>query len=65
MKIVSDKTVPQTGRLNVMSLGAISLTWGHMLGLVSLWLLPLTVLLYIVGYGSEIRNVTELKSFQK
>lgn len=65
MRIVSDKTVPQTGRLNVMSLGAISLTWGHMLGLVSLWLLPLTVLLYIIGYGSEIRNVTELKSFQK
>lgn len=65
MKIVSDKQVPQTGRLNVMSLGAISLTWGHMLGLVSLWLLPLTVLLYAVGYGSEIRNVTELKSFQK
>ena len=65
MKIVSDKTVPQTGILNVMSLGAISLTWGHMLGLVSLWLLPLTVLLYAIGYGSEVRNITELKSFKK
>ena len=65
MKIVSEKQVPQTGTLNVFSSGAISLTWGHMLGYVSLWLLPLTVLMYAVGYGSEIRNVTELKSFSK
>jgi hypothetical protein len=65
MRIVSEKQVPQTGTLNVFSLGAISLTWGHMLGYVSLWLLPLTVLMYAVGYGSEIRNVTELKSFSK
>jgi hypothetical protein len=65
MRIVSEKQVPQTGTLNVFSLGAISLTWGHMLGAVSLWLLPLTVLMYAVGYGSEIRNVTELKSFSK
>ena len=65
MRIVSEKQVPQTGTLNVFSLGAISLTWGHMLGAVSLWLLPLTVLMYAIGYGSEIRNVTELKSFSK
>ena len=65
MRIVSEKQVPQTGTLNVFSLGAISLTWGHMLGAISLWLLPLTVLMYAVGYGSEIRNVTELKSFSK
>ena len=65
MKITSDKRVPQAGTLNVFSLGAISLTWGHMLGYVSLWLLPLTLLMYAIGYGSEIRNVTELKSFSK
>ena len=65
MRIVSEKQVPQTGTLNVFSLGAISLTWGHMLGMISLWLLPLTVLMYVIGYGSEIRNVTELKSFSK
>jgi len=65
MKIVSDKQVPQTGTLNVFSLGAISLTWGHMLGHLSLWLLPITLLMYVIGYGSEIRNVTELKSFTK
>tara|TARA_R110000803_G_scaffold32103_2_gene71067 strand:- start:905 stop:1096 length:192 start_codon:yes stop_codon:yes gene_type:complete len=62
MKIVSDKQVPSTGRLNVFSLGAISLTWGHMLSLISIWVLPLTILMYIVGYGSEIRKVTELKT---
>lgn len=65
MKITSDKQVPQTGVFNVVSLGAISLTWGHMLGLISPWFLPLTLLLYIIGYGSEIRNVIELQSFKK
>ena len=65
MKIVSDKQVPSTGTLNVFSLGAISLTWGHMFSEISLWLLPLTCLMYVIGYGSEIRNVTELKSFTK
>jgi hypothetical protein len=63
MRIVSEKQVPQTGTLNVFSLGAITMTWGHLLGLASLWLLPLTILMYVIGYGSEIRNVTELKSF--
>ena len=65
MRISSDKQVPQTGIFNVASLGAISLTWGHMLGLVSLWVLPVTVLLYVIGYGSELRNVIELQSFSK
>tara|TARA_R110000868_G_scaffold270165_1_gene529544 strand:- start:412 stop:609 length:198 start_codon:yes stop_codon:yes gene_type:complete len=65
MKIVSDKQVPSTGICNVFSLGAISLTWGHMLGLISIWFLPLTILMYLVGYGSEIRKVTELKSNRK
>ena len=65
MKITSDKQVPQTGTLNVFSLGAISLTWGHMLSLISLWFLPLTLLMYVIGFGSELRNVTELESFSK
>ena len=46
--------LPIASVLNVFSLGAISLTWGHMLGLVSIWLLPLTVFCYAVGYGSEV-----------
>ena len=61
MKITSDKQVPQTGVLNVLSLITVSLVWGHMLDLVSLWFLPLTILLALVGWGSELRNVTELK----
>ena len=65
MKITSDKQVPNAGTLNVFSLGAISLTWGHMLNLISLWFLPLTFMMYVIAYGSELRNVTELKSFSK
>jgi hypothetical protein len=44
------------GPLNVFSLGAISMIWGHMLGLLNLWFLPLTALLFLVGYGSEINK---------
>jgi len=65
MKITSDKQVPNAGTLNVFSLGAITLTWGHMLNLISLWFLPLTFMMYVIGYGSELRNVTQLESFSK
>jgi len=44
------------GPLNVFSLTAVSLVWGHMLGLINLWFLPLTVLTVIIGYGSEINK---------
>jgi len=37
-----------------MSLAAVSLLWGHMLGLVTWWALPITILLFAIGYGSEI-----------
>ena len=65
MRIVSDKQVPQSGVLNAISLVAVSLVWGHMLDLVSLWFLPVTILLLLVGWGSELRNVTELKTPKK
>jgi len=65
MRIVSDKQVPQTGVFNVISLISLSLVWGHMLDLVSLWFLPLTITLALVGWGSELRNVTELKTPKK
>jgi len=65
MRITSETQVPQTGTLNVFSLGAISFTWAHFLGLISLWFLPVTFLMYVIGFGSELRNVTELKSFSK
>tara|TARA_R110002126_G_scaffold90457_1_gene215611 strand:+ start:241 stop:438 length:198 start_codon:yes stop_codon:yes gene_type:complete len=65
MKITSDTQVPQTGTLNVFSLGAISFIWAHFLGLISLWFLPLTFCLFVIGYGSEVRNVTELQLRKK
>jgi len=48
------------GPLNVFSLIAVSMVWGHMLDLINLWFLPLTILLALIGYGSEI-NKTEAK----
>jgi|DEB0MinimDraft_3_1074331.scaffolds.fasta_scaffold176307_2 hypothetical protein len=62
MKITSDKQVPQSGVFNVMSLTGLSLVWGHMLNLVSLWFLPLTIMLVLLGWGSELRKVTELQT---
>lgn len=49
------------GVLNVMSLGALSFTWAHFLQLIPLWLLPITILLYLIGFGSEI-NPSEIKT---
>jgi hypothetical protein len=65
MKITSDKQTSLTSTLNVFSLSAISFTWAHFLGLISLWFLPVTFLMYVIGYGSEIRNTTQLQSFSK
>ena len=42
--------------VNTMSLLGLSLTWGHMLEMISLWFLPLTVLSLLAGFGSEIRK---------
>jgi len=44
------------GPLNVFSLTTISMVWGHMLGLLSPWFLPLTFIMLLVGYGSEIQK---------
>ena len=44
------------GPLNVFSLTAVSMIWGHMLGLLNLWFLPLTFAMLLVGYGSEINK---------
>tara|TARA_Y100000593_G_scaffold64461_1_gene118993 strand:- start:64 stop:309 length:246 start_codon:yes stop_codon:yes gene_type:complete len=44
------------GPLNVFSLCGVSMLWGHMLGLLNLWFLPLTILLVLIGYGSEINK---------
>ena len=42
--------------VNTFSLLAISLVWGHMLSLISLWFLPLTVIAVLVGYGTEVQE---------
>jgi hypothetical protein len=50
--------------INTFTLLGLSLVWGHMLSLISLWWLPLTILSIIVGYGTEIsprKNSTTVK----
>jgi hypothetical protein len=42
--------------VNTMSLLGLSLLWGHMLEMISLWFLPLTVISILAGFGSEIRK---------
>jgi hypothetical protein len=42
--------------VNTMSLIGLSLVWGHMLQLISLWFLPLTILTLLAGFGNEIRK---------
>ena len=42
--------------VNTMSLLGLSLVWGHMLSLISLWFLPLTILSLVAGFGNEIRR---------
>ena len=45
-----------TPGVNTMSLIGLSLMWGHMLGFISLWFLPLTILTLLAGFGNEIRK---------
>ena len=42
--------------VNTMSLVGLSLMWGHMLSLISIWFLPLTILSLLAGFGNEIRK---------
>ena len=46
----------RTNSLNTLSLIGISLMWGHMLSLISLWFLPLTIFTLLGAYGSEINK---------
>lgn len=55
------RSFPNAGVFNVFSLAAISFTWAHFLGLISLWFLPLTVLCYAIGYGSEVKPTLGFK----
>lgn len=40
--------------VNTMSLLGLSLVWGHMLELISLWFLPLTIFAIMSGFGNEV-----------
>lgn len=44
----------KTSPLNTLALIGISLMWGHMLSLISLWFLPLTLITLLTAYGSEV-----------
>jgi hypothetical protein len=55
------QTLPNAGNFNVFTLGAISFTWAHFLGLISLWFIPLTLLMYAIAYGSELKPKIEFK----
>jgi hypothetical protein len=46
----------QTLGVNTMSLLGLSLVWGHMLDIISLWFLPLTIVTILAGFGNEIRK---------
>ena len=46
----------QTLGVNTMSLIGLSLVWGHMLDLISLWFLPLTIISLLAGFGNEVRK---------
>lgn len=48
--------------LNTFSLLGISLVWGHMLSLLSLWFLPLTIIALLTGYGTEIQTRKQTQS---
>ena len=55
MKLSTD-TKFQTLGLNTMTFTGVSLLWGQMLGLISVWFTPLTIITLLIAYGSEVNN---------
>tara|TARA_R100000700_G_C3089955_1_gene91760 strand:+ start:325 stop:510 length:186 start_codon:yes stop_codon:yes gene_type:complete len=53
---LNKESTHKTLGVNTMSLIGLSLIWGHMLNLISLWFLPLTILTLLAGFGNEIRR---------
>lgn len=52
---VETKHLP-IGILNAFTLTGVSMVWGHMLDLINIWFLPLTIIMILIGYGSEIKR---------
>ena len=50
------KNAPTAGKFNTFLFMGISLMWGHMLSLISIYFLPLTVLCLVISYGSEVNE---------
>lgn len=50
-----DNNVPTAGKFNTFLWIGLSLMWGHMLDLISLWFLPLTIFSFIISFGSEVQ----------
>ena len=53
---LNKESTHKTLGVNTISLIGLSLLWGHMLNLISLWFLPLTFLTLLAGFGNEIRK---------
>ena len=53
---LNKESTHKTLGVNTISLIGLSLLWGHMLELISLWFLPLTFLTLLAGFGNEIRK---------
>jgi hypothetical protein len=53
MKMYSEE---KTKFINTMSIAGVSMLWGQMLGMLSPWFTPLTVITIIIGYGSELQK---------
>ena len=50
-----ENNVPTAGKFNTFTWIGVSLLWGHMLDLISLWFLPLTIFSFIISFGSEVQ----------
>ena len=64
MKINTQNKYESLG-LNTASLTGVSLLWGQMLGLLNLYFTPLTVLILLLGYGSEVKYRHEVDTTTK
>ena len=53
---LTKESTHQTFGVNTMSLIGLSLVWGHMLDLISIWFLPLTIISLLAGFGNEVRK---------
>jgi len=55
---LNKESTHKTLGINTMSLIGLSLMWGHMLDMISLWFLPLTIISLLAGFGNEVRKRT-------